>query len=77
MQINVYGDDKVIHPAMHSENSGCFLYLFTNLTGKFWVNWQNLHDLKLEDNRYAISYFNPFDSDWESGSIFIVYCALE
>lgn len=64
MQIKVYGDDKVIHPKKHSENSGCLLYLFTNLTDMFLFSWlKNLDylklevNLRLEDNRCAIGYF--------------------
>lgn len=64
MQIKVQGDDKVIYPKMHSENSGCLLYLLTNLTGKFiFSRLKNLDylklvdNLRLEDNRYAIGYF--------------------
>lgn len=64
MQIKVYGDDKVIHPKMHSENSGCLLHLFTNLTDMFIFSRLKIldylkleDDLRLEDNTYAIGYF--------------------
>jgi len=40
MQIKVYGDDRIIYSAMYSENSGCLLYLFTNLTDKFLLHRQ-------------------------------------
>lgn len=53
------------------------IYLLTWLASFFWVDWQNLYDLKLDDHRYAIGCFHLFDSDWESGSIFNVYLALE
>lgn len=50
------------------------IYLLTWL--EICIDWQNLDDLKLEHNKYAISYFDPFDSDWKAGLIFNVYYAL-
>lgn len=64
IQIKVYRDDKAVHPKMHTENSGCLLYLFTDLTDMFsFSTLKNLDSLKLEDNfrlennKYAKGYF--------------------